>query len=65
MSRHEVKWVFVPFQVPKNPDLGSNAERTRKDEQQLIDDSEPLDEDELFEKEELLQQVKTIYMYTI
>jgi hypothetical protein len=42
--------------VPKNPDLGSDAERVRKEEQQKIDDAEPLTEEELAEKDELLKQ---------
>lgn len=46
-------------QVPKNPDLGSDAERVRKDEQSKIDNAEVLTEEEAGEKEDLLQQVCT------
>ena len=42
--------------MPKNPDLGSDAERVRKEEQRKIDDAEPLNEEELAEKEDLLKQ---------
>ena len=45
------------FQVPRNPDLGSDAERVRKDEQKKIDESEVLSEEEIAEKEDLLKQV--------
>lgn len=45
------------LQVPRNPDLGSDAERVRKEEQKKIDDAEPLNDEELAEKEELLKQV--------
>ena len=44
------------LQVPKNLDLGSDAERVRKEEQRKIDEAEPLNEDELGEKEDLLKQ---------
>lgn len=44
-------------QVPKNPDLGSDAERVRKEEQSKIDNAEVLTEEESGEKEDLLQQV--------
>ena len=43
--------------MPKNPDLGSDAERVRREEQARIDESEELDEAEAAEKEELLKQV--------
>lgn len=46
----------IGYRVPKNPDLGSDAERVRKEEQQKIDEAEPLNEEELAEKEELLKQ---------
>ncbi|KPM06895.1 SWI/SNF-like protein 1 [Sarcoptes scabiei] len=46
----------IGYKVPLNPDLGENAEKTRKQEQKLIDKSEPLNEDEQQEKEELLQE---------
>ena len=48
---------FCRIQVPKNPDLGSDAERVRKEEQKKIDDAEALTEEEQEEKEELLKQV--------
>ncbi|ELT93996.1 hypothetical protein CAPTEDRAFT_18898 [Capitella teleta] len=46
----------IGYRVPKNPDLGSDAERVRKEEQVKIDEAEALNEDELAEKEELLKQ---------
>ena len=52
--------------MPKDPDLGSDAERVRKEEQKKIDEAEPLDEEELAEKEDLLKQVcqKTEFVYS-
>ena len=47
------------FKVPKNPDLGSDAERVRREEQSRIDESVELDEAEATEKEGLLKQVIT------
>lgn len=44
-------------QVPKNPDLGADAERVRKEEQGKIDEAEVLTEEELAEKEDLLKEV--------
>lgn len=44
------------YKVPKNPDLGPEANKIQREEQKLIDDSEPLTEEEIAEKEELLQQ---------
>jgi len=44
------------IQVPKDPDLGSDAERTRREEQKKIDDAEVLTEEEIAEKEDLLKQ---------
>ena len=44
------------FKVPKNPDLGSDAEKIRKEEQKKTDQAEPLTEEEQAEKEELLKQ---------
>jgi hypothetical protein len=46
------------LQVPKNPELGSDASRIQKEEQRKIDDAQPLTEDEVVEKEKLLTQVK-------
>lgn len=46
----------IGYRVPRNPDLGSDAERIRKEEQAKIDESEVLNEDELKEKEELLNE---------
>ena len=46
----------IGYRVPKNHELGSDAERTRKDEQKRIDDSEQLTEEEIQEKEELLRK---------
>lgn len=45
------------LQVPKNPDLGADADRVRKEEQARIDESEPLTEEEIAEKDELLKEV--------
>jgi len=44
------------LQVPKDPDLGTDAERVRKEEQKKIDEAEVLTEEEVQEKEELLKQ---------
>nr|KAG5698524.1 hypothetical protein BaRGS_023227 [Batillaria attramentaria] len=46
----------IGYRVPKNPDLGADADRVRKEEQQQIDESEPLTEEELAEKEDLLKE---------
>jgi SWI/SNF-related matrix-associated actin-dependent regulator of chromatin subfamily A member 5 len=46
----------IGYKVPKNPDLGSDAERVRKDEQRKIDESDLLTEDEQVEKDDLLHQ---------
>ncbi|XP_071127410.1 SWI/SNF-related matrix-associated actin-dependent regulator of chromatin subfamily A member 5-like [Mytilus edulis] len=46
----------ISYRVPKNPDLGSDAERVRKEEQGKIDNSDVLTEEETAEKEDLLQQ---------
>ena len=46
------------MQVPKNPELGSDASRIQKEEQRKIDDAQPLTEEECIEKEKLLTQVK-------
>ena len=43
--------------MPKNPDLGSDADRVRKEEQARIDEAEQLSEAELSEKEDLLREV--------
>ena len=48
--------MYPPFKVPKNPDLGSDAEKIRKEEQKKTDQAEPLNEEEQAEKEELLKQ---------
>jgi SWI/SNF-related matrix-associated actin-dependent regulator of chromatin subfamily A member 5 len=45
------------LQVPKDLDLGSDAERVRKEEQKKIDESEVLTEEEVQEKEDLLREV--------
>jgi hypothetical protein len=50
------------LQVPKNPELGSEASRIQKEEQRKIDDAQPLTEDEVVEKEKLLTQVKMFLM---
>ena len=46
----------VGYKVPKNPDLGADANKIQREEQKLIDDSEPLTDEEIAEKEELLSQ---------
>ena len=43
--------------MPKNPDLGADADRVRKEEQARIDEAEQLSEEELAEKEDLLREV--------
>jgi len=43
--------------VPRNPELGNDAERIRKEEQTKIDESEVLNDEENAEKEDLLKQV--------
>ena len=48
----------VGYKVPLNTDLGVDAKRAQRDEQQKIDDAEDLTEEEQEEKESLLQQVK-------
>jgi hypothetical protein len=48
------------WQVPKNPELGSDASRIQKEEQRKIDDAQPLTEDEVMEKEKLLTQVREV-----
>lgn len=49
--------------MPKNPDLGADADRVRKEEQTRIDEAEPLGEEELSEKEELLKEVSNLSFY--
>ena len=44
------------IQVPKDPDLGSDAERVRREEQKKIDDADMLTDEEISEKEDLLKQ---------
>lgn len=44
------------YKVPKNPELGSDANKVQREEQRKIDESEPLADDELIEKDELLTQ---------
>ncbi|XP_076446888.1 SWI/SNF-related matrix-associated actin-dependent regulator of chromatin subfamily A member 5-like [Babylonia areolata] len=46
----------IGYRVPKNPDLGADADRVRKEEQVRIDEAEPLAEEELTEKEDLLRE---------
>ncbi|KAL8615035.1 SWI/SNF-related matrix-associated actin-dependent regulator of chromatin subfamily A member 5 [Nucella lapillus] len=46
----------IGYRVPKNPDLGSDADRVRKEEQVRIDEAEQLAEEELTEKEDLLRE---------
>ncbi|XP_055382405.1 chromatin-remodeling complex ATPase chain Iswi [Condylostylus longicornis] len=44
------------YRVPKNPELGSEAAKTQREEQKKIDDAEQLNEEEISEKESLLTQ---------
>lgn len=53
------------FQVPKNPDLGSDAAKVQKEEQKKIDEAELLTEEEQAEKEDLLTQVKVLFLPTV
>ncbi|XP_067142954.1 SWI/SNF-related matrix-associated actin-dependent regulator of chromatin subfamily A member 5 [Centruroides vittatus] len=46
----------IGYKVPKNIDLGPDAGRIQKEEQQKIDEAEPLVEDEVAEKEKLLTE---------
>ncbi|CAG0902990.1 unnamed protein product [Cyprideis torosa] len=46
----------ISYRVPLNPELGEDAERVQKEEQEKIEEAESLTEEELQEKEELLQQ---------
>lgn len=46
----------IGYRVPKDPDLGSDAERVRREEQKKIDDAEMLTEEEISEKDDLLKQ---------
>ncbi|XP_064636747.1 SWI/SNF-related matrix-associated actin-dependent regulator of chromatin subfamily A member 5-like [Lineus longissimus] len=46
----------IGYKVPKNHDLGADAERVRREEQKRIDQADVLSEEELIEKEELLKQ---------
>ena len=45
------------MQVPLEPDLGVDAHRVQKQEQEKIDSAMPLTEEETVEKEDLLNQV--------
>lgn len=49
------------FQVPKNPELGSDASRIQKEEQRKIDDAQSLNDDEIAERERLLTQVRYFF----
>lgn len=46
----------IGYRVPKNPELGHDAEKIRREEQSKIDEAELLTEDENAEKDELLKQ---------
>ncbi|EEB20390.1 helicase, putative [Pediculus humanus corporis] len=46
----------VGYKVPKNPELGSDANKVQREEQRKIDDAEPLSDEEVAEKEKLLTQ---------
>ena len=51
--------LYSYHQVPKDPDLGADAERVRREEQKKIDEAEPLTEEEVQEKEDLLRDVSS------
>ena len=63
VSRWNVNLSVFCVQVPKNTDLGADAERVRKEEQKRIDEAEVLSEDEINEKEDLLRQVRVNTMW--
>ncbi|XP_052277512.1 LOW QUALITY PROTEIN: SWI/SNF-related matrix-associated actin-dependent regulator of chromatin subfamily A member 5-like [Dreissena polymorpha] len=46
----------IGYRVPRNPELGPDAERIRKEEQAKIDESDVLTEEETAEKDDLLKQ---------
>ena len=48
----------IGYRVPRNPELGNDAERVRKEEQAKIDEAEVLNDEEIAEKDDLLKQVK-------
>lgn len=48
----------IGYRVPRNPELGADAERIRKEEQTKIDEAEVLNDEEIAEKDDLLKQVK-------
>ena len=50
-------FVLTFMQVPLEPDLGVDAHRVQKQEQEKIDSAMPLTEEETVEKEDLLNQV--------
>ena len=43
--------------MPRDPDLGVDATRVQKEEQEKIDNAMPLTDEEQGEKEDLLKQV--------
>ena len=45
----------IGYRVPKDMDLGSDAERVRKEEQKKVDEADQLTEEELLEKDDLLK----------
>ena len=52
----------VGYKVPLNTDLGVDAKRAQRDEQQKVDDAEELTEEEQEEKELLLQKVRNFML---
>ncbi|WAQ98844.1 SMCA1-like protein, partial [Mya arenaria] len=46
----------IGYRVPRNPELGNDAERIRKEEQAKIDEAELLNDEENAEKDDLLNQ---------
>lgn len=54
----EIYWhrKSIGWKAPKNPDLGSEANKAQREEQRKIDEAEPLTEEEITEKESLLTQ---------
>ncbi|XP_060580707.1 SWI/SNF-related matrix-associated actin-dependent regulator of chromatin subfamily A member 5-like [Ruditapes philippinarum] len=47
----------IGYRVPKNPELGHDAERVRREEQAKIDEAELLTDEENAEKDDLLKQM--------
>ena len=50
--------VVGAWQVPRDPDLGVDASRVQKEDQEKIDTALPLTDEEQAEKDDLLKQVR-------